>query len=659
MPYDHIQKLPENLISQIAAGEVIERPASVLKELLDNAIDAGSTKIEARVDKGGVARVEVLDNGQGIPEEDLALAFERHATSKIRSFDDLMEAMTMGFRGEALASMASVSRASITTKREGERVGRRLACENGVLGEIEPAACDVGTRVQIQDLFFFVPARRKFLKSDSTEFAHCRAAFLRSALSRPDIAFTLYRDNKKSLSFPAQTPRERAEAVLGPQVAQRLAPLDAESGFLRLEGFAAPVRALPTGQDSQWLFVNRRYTRDRILASAAREALAETQGLGREKDVAFIAFLSVPSSEIDVNAHPAKTETRFKDSRGARQFLKNALLATFEALPKPEGADAAEEEDIFAPNAASEPPASGRDWLARSPSAFGGGSSGASHAPWRESGGYSRPSGPGSGHGSQGSPFARQGGFGGGAGGSRSGDLDSWRPASPAGFPDNWPPAPASGFGGRDALADQGALDAGANSDSAQGSADAGEAFPHAGDVAFLEGPVQLPASGAWLVDAPDGAVLIPLSAVSAANLAGALACAALSGEALSDALLEPALAPLSASQLLGLAPWRAPLEALGAKIEAEADFWRATALPDGLGGVDWLGACEALSTRSLPDDAALALAEAALALASASYLPEAGPHEPIDPFWGRGAALAGLLPGALWLRSAPKTAEQ
>jgi len=676
MAYEHIQKLPDNLISQIAAGEVIERPASGLKELLDNAIDSGATKIEARVDKGGTGRIEVLDNGSGISEEDLPLAFERHATSKIRSFDDLMSAMTMGFRGEALASMASVARASIVTKREGERVGRKIVCENGVMGAIEPAACEPGTRVTIQDLFFFVPARRKFLKSETTEFNNCRAAFLRSALSRPDIAFTLLRDGKKNLAFPAQTPRERAEAVLGPQVGPKLVPLAASSGVMTLEGFAAPVRALPTGQEFQWLFVNKRFTRDRILASAAREALAETQGLGREKDVAYVAFLSIPSSEIDVNAHPAKTETRFKDARGARQFLKQALLETFAALPKSESDAGDDTGDPFGQQPSGHSGSPG-GWSANRSAHTP--SSGGQDAPWRSqgsSGGFSR--GGSGGHG--GNPFSRDSA-------PRAGrSMDFGFGSSPAGFPKDWPPAnwreeaqsnphsnPNSpsqeagadanriGFAGLDSdqdifgSPDEETSAAGSSGRAAGTHADLGS---DGGDGSRFEGesgfqspaglpPVRLPASGLWLIDGAQGAVLVPHSALPVANLAASLAQAALSGEVLSETLLEPALAPLSERDRTALAPWKAILEKLGAQIEPTPEGWLAVGLPDGLPCADWAGVCEALSVEHPADFEPLALARAALAMSETCALGEADPHDRLDGFWGTGVAFAALLPGA------------
>jgi DNA mismatch repair protein MutL len=318
-----IRILPELLVSQIAAGEVVERPASVLKELLENSVDAGAKSVTVSLDEGGIRRLQVEDDGEGIAAQDLPLALARHATSKIASLEDLESVATMGFRGEALASIASVSRLSIATRRDGAAHGSALHCEGAEHGAIEPAARAPGTTVTVADLYFNTPARRKFLRTEATEFGHCDEVFCRIALARPDIAFTLKHNGRVSRLLRAQSPAERVAALLGDAFSAASVPIDAPAAGLRLSGLAGTPQAATARADSQYFFVNGRFVRDRLLAHAAREAYAEL--LHGERAPAYVLFLQLDPRGVDVNVHPAKTEVRFRDSRAVHQFVLHAL----------------------------------------------------------------------------------------------------------------------------------------------------------------------------------------------------------------------------------------------------------------------------------------------------------------------------------------------
>lgn len=329
-----ILALPELLVSQIKAGEVIERPASALKEMMENAIDSGAKSLKVSIEKGGLSSIVVEDDGEGIDPEDLPMAFARHATSKIASFEDLSKAITMGFRGEALASIASVSRCKIISACEGAGAFE-IEAEEGRVGTPVASSRQRGTTVSARDLFFYVPARRKFLRSEQTETSHCREAFSRAALSRPDMAMSFSKDGKIVYRLPSQTALERALALLGNTLSGAVAEVSSVHPPYAIEGFACPVGALPSGRETQLLFVNRRFVRDRLLSHAAKEALVQSRGLGRERDVAFVLFLSLPTEMVDANAHPAKTEVRFKDPRAAHQFVYKALADALAKLPAP------------------------------------------------------------------------------------------------------------------------------------------------------------------------------------------------------------------------------------------------------------------------------------------------------------------------------------
>jgi DNA mismatch repair protein MutL len=318
-----IRVLPELLVGQIAAGEVVERPASVLKELLENSLDAGARAVTIALDAGGARRIQVEDDGEGIAHDELPLALARHATSKIASLEDLEAVATMGFRGEALASIAAVSRLSITSRTRDAAHGAALSAEGPRIGAVEPAARAQGTTVAVSDLYFNTPARRKFLRTEATEFGHCDEAFRRIALARAATAFTLKHNGRVSRSLRAQPLAERAAALLGGEFLGASIPVEARAGALQLSGLAGTPQAATPRADVQYFFVNGRFVRDRLLAHAAREAYAEL--LHGERQPAYVLFLELDARGVDVNVHPAKTEVRFRDARAVHQFVLHAL----------------------------------------------------------------------------------------------------------------------------------------------------------------------------------------------------------------------------------------------------------------------------------------------------------------------------------------------
>ncbi|OHC72305.1 MAG: DNA mismatch repair protein MutL [Rhodocyclales bacterium RIFCSPLOWO2_02_FULL_63_24] len=315
-----IKPLPDLLISQIAAGEVVERPASVLKELLENSLDAGAAKIDVQLEEGGVRLIRVADDGAGIAPEDLPLALARHATSKIASLYDLERVDSYGFRGEALASIASVARVTMTSRHAAETHAFRLRSGTDA---IEPAALAGGTVIEVADLYFNTPARRKFLKAEATEFAHCDEVLRRMALARPDVAFTLsHNGSAKRRLASADFPR-RARDIIGEEFFPHARSLDATAGPLRLSGLAALPAYSRAARDEQYFFVNGRYVRDKLLTHAARQAWTDI--LHGARHPAYVLFLELDPAGVDVNVHPAKTEVRFRDARGIHQFVFHAL----------------------------------------------------------------------------------------------------------------------------------------------------------------------------------------------------------------------------------------------------------------------------------------------------------------------------------------------
>lgn len=318
-----IQTLPDLLISQIAAGEVVERPAAVLKELLENALDAGATHIEVDIAGGGVKRIRVVDDGGGIPREELPLALARHATSKIRTPTDLEGIASLGFRGEALASIASVSRMSVASRAQDKPHAWRIEVEGGTVAPVAPAALAAGTSVTVEELFFNTPARRKFLRTDATEWGHCDEAFRRIALAHPHVGFTLQNNGRVVYRLPAGGRQARVEALLGDDFVAHAARVDAEAGETpRLSGFAVrPAYAAQGG--GQYVFVNGRFVRDRVLAHALREAYRDV--LHHDRQPAYALWLEVDPRRVDVNVHPQKTEVRFRDSGAIHEFVRRAV----------------------------------------------------------------------------------------------------------------------------------------------------------------------------------------------------------------------------------------------------------------------------------------------------------------------------------------------
>jgi DNA mismatch repair protein MutL len=341
----NIRVLPDVLISQIAAGEVVERPAAALKEILENSLDAGATEIQVELEQGGVKRMRVSDNGCGIARDELALALTRHATSKIASLADLEQVASLGFRGEALASISAVARVLLSSRSTDAEHAWAVQVEGGKQGEPAPAARGVGTTLDIQDLFFNTPARRKFLKTEATEYAHCAEAVRRQALSHPDVAFVLSHNGRVQLRFNAGLAATRVRQVLGESFESNTVAVDAAAGALRVSGWVIRPGAATASRDSQHVFVNGRYVRDKLIVHALKEAYRDV--LHHQLNPAYCLFISLPPDAVDVNVHPAKTEIRFRDSRGVHQFLFHAverLLAapaageTGVVLPAPEGA---------------------------------------------------------------------------------------------------------------------------------------------------------------------------------------------------------------------------------------------------------------------------------------------------------------------------------
>ncbi len=319
-PRRPIRELPDALVSQIAAGEVVERPASVVRELLDNALDAGARHVTLRLAAGGVRSIVVEDDGGGIPAAELPLALKRHATSKIGSLADLESVATMGFRGEALAAIASVADLSITSRTAVAAHASRLDARSG---ELQPAARTVGTTVEVQELFFSTPARRKFLKTDATELAHALDAVRRHALARPDVTFAVWHEGRLVAQWRAADEDTRLADVLGRDFFAASRPLAVQAGPLQLRGRAGQPEAARTRADQQYLFVNGRYVRDRLIAHAVRSAYEDQ--LHGNRQPAYALFMQITPELVDVNVHPTKIEVRFRDGRAVHQAVHHAV----------------------------------------------------------------------------------------------------------------------------------------------------------------------------------------------------------------------------------------------------------------------------------------------------------------------------------------------
>lgn len=323
-----IRRLPPQLISQIAAGEVVERPASVVKELLENSLDAGATHITVEVEQGGIRLIRVRDNGSGIDPDDLALALARHATSKIASFDDLQQVVSLGFRGEALPSVASVSRLTLTARVAGQNSGWRVEGDGGdTLAEPVPASHPPGTTVEVRDLFFNVPARRKFLRSERTEFGHIEEIVQRLALDRFEVGFGLWHNQRSVLDLKPEISQEgwtrRVALLCGQEFAAASLFVDRREGGLRLWGWLGLPTVSRAQPDLQFFSVNGRPVRDRLVAHALRQAYQDV--LYRDRYPAAVLYLELDPASLDVNAHPAKHEIRFRDSHSVHDFIQRTV----------------------------------------------------------------------------------------------------------------------------------------------------------------------------------------------------------------------------------------------------------------------------------------------------------------------------------------------
>ena len=345
-----IRELPDELISQIAAGEVVERPASVVRELVDNAMDAGARSITLRLMGGGTRLISVEDDGGGIAPNEMATALKRHATSKIGNLDDLESVMTMGFRGEALAAINSVSELTLLSRMDGQATAFAL---DGRTGEIRPTARAVGTTVEVKELFFSTPARRKFLKSDSTELAHCIEAVRRHALARPDVGFAIWHEGKLVEQWrvhPGDAGLEQRLAdVLGEEFVAQSIAIEYHAGPLKVIGRAGLPDAARSRPDHQFAYVNGRFVRDKVVMHGARSAYEDV--LHGHKQPAYALFMQIDPTLVDVNVHPTKIEVRFRDSRAVHQAVRHALENALAAPRAHKLAEASDDSPLKAPGA--------------------------------------------------------------------------------------------------------------------------------------------------------------------------------------------------------------------------------------------------------------------------------------------------------------------
>ncbi|AWH18171.1 DNA mismatch repair endonuclease MutL [Stenotrophomonas sp. ZAC14D2_NAIMI4_7] len=382
-----IRPLPEILINQIAAGEVVERPASVVKELVENAIDAGASRVDIDLEEGGVRLIRIRDNGSGIAPEQLPLAVSRHATSKIADLDDLESVATLGFRGEALPSIASVSRFTLASRRAHDEHGSALQIEGGKIGEVTPRAHAPGTTVEVRELFYNVPARRKFLRAERTELGHIEEWLRSLALARPDVELRVSHNGKASRRYkPGDLYSDtRLAETLGEDFATQAVRVDHSGAGLRLHGWIAQPHYSRASADQQYLYVNGRSVRDRSVAHAVKMAYGDVLYHGRQP--AYVLFLELDPTRVDVNVHPAKHEVRFRDSRLVHDFvyrtLKDALADTRAGVSAQEiGAGAAHPVDAAAAPVQSSAGASGFG-LVRGPAPGSGGGGGGGFSGWR------------------------------------------------------------------------------------------------------------------------------------------------------------------------------------------------------------------------------------------------------------------------------------
>lgn len=348
-----IRVLPDSLANKIAAGEVVERPASIVKELIENSIDAGSKAIEVAIESGGRRLIRISDNGEGMSRDDAILAFERHATSKLKTAEDLEAIVTLGFRGEALASIASVAKVRLRTQTEGEMVGTEIEISGGRMLNVRDCAFARGAEFEIRDLFFNVPARRKFLKSEATESYHIANLVTHYALANPQLSFTLKNNNRESIrATPAGDLRGRAYQLFGGEFIASLIEVGGESGDMRVRGFVSSPSATRTTKDSQYFFINGRYVRDKVISRALIEAYRAMIPAGVYPSA--MLFLEMPPHEVDVNVHPAKTEVRFVRGTIVFDLIRDAVRAAIGSskaavtlFAKPEPASASTTAETF------------------------------------------------------------------------------------------------------------------------------------------------------------------------------------------------------------------------------------------------------------------------------------------------------------------------
>jgi DNA mismatch repair protein MutL len=339
-----IQVLPEHIAQKIAAGEVIERPASVVKELLENAIDAGASDIIVELRSGGLQLIRVSDNGEGISPEDVPMAFQRYATSKMKKAEDLFAIHTLGFRGEALPSIAAVSQMTMKTRTSHSMTGTKAVCEGGEIKRISEVGCPIGTEVEVRNLFFNIPVKRKFLKSIQTELRNSLSHFLRLSLSHPPISFKFLHDDRTLHEhLKTESTFVRMEAILGKEIYHHLQPIAFEDGEIHITGFTSLPSFSKGNGDGIYLYVNRRFIKDRMIYRAVVEAYRHVIPAGRFPVV--VIFVQIPPSSIDVNVHPTKAEVKFKDPERIFRMVHGAL-ASLHALPSLQDPRALEHERI-------------------------------------------------------------------------------------------------------------------------------------------------------------------------------------------------------------------------------------------------------------------------------------------------------------------------
>lgn len=376
---DIIQLLPDAIANQIAAGEVIQRPASVVKELLENAVDAGSTKIQLIIKDAGKGLLQVIDNGCGMSETDARMSFERHATSKIRSATDLFAIRTMGFRGEALASIAAVAQVEMKTRQQSKEMGVRLQIEGSKVIKQEPCQATPGTSFSVKNLFFNIPARRNFLKSNPVELKHILDEFQRVALSNPDIHFTVHRDNEELYHLQPANLRQRIVGLFGTSSNKKLIPVEEETDIVRIRGYVGKPEFAKKSRGSQFFFVNDRFIKNGYLHHAVMSAYEEL--ISKEQYPLYIIFIDIDPSLIDINVHPTKQEINFDDQRLVYNYLKVAVrhaLGQHNAMPS---LDFEQESTFNLPVIKQQETPTYRPSAASAPSSSGSGKSGGTSFP--------------------------------------------------------------------------------------------------------------------------------------------------------------------------------------------------------------------------------------------------------------------------------------